>query len=78
MKPRQRTLLIAVSCLALACPVKVQIDIAESGGLALENALATAKEGNNSGEKGGGNGNGHSGSTGNAGNNGNSDNPSSQ
>jgi hypothetical protein len=76
MKPNQRTLLVAVSCFALVCPVRIQIDIAKSGGLALEAAPATAKEGNNGGGKGnsGGNGNGNSGGKGNAGNNGNSGN----
>ena len=51
MRPKQRHLLIAVSCLAIVCPVEVQIDLAQHGGLALENAPAAAKEGNNGGGK---------------------------
>jgi hypothetical protein len=72
MKPRQRPLLIAVSCLALVCPVKVQINTGTRGGIALDGASATAKEGNNGGGKGngGGNGNGNAGNNGNSGNNG--------
>lgn len=76
MKPSQRSLLVAVSCFALTCPVTIQIDIAKSGGMVLEAAPAIAKEGNNGGGRGdgGGNGNGNSGGKGNSGNNGDSGN----
>ena len=64
-------LLIAVSCLALACPVRLQIDLGQNHSITLTDSPATAKEGNNGNRNGGngkGNGNGNSGNSGNSGN----------
>jgi len=80
MMARRRPLLIAVSCLALACPVRLQIDLGQSLSIALAGSAATAKEGNNgngnegngNGGKGNGNGNGNSDNNGNGNGNGGS------
>ena len=68
MTARRRPLLIAVSCLALACPVRLQIDVGQNLSIALTDSPAMAKEGNNgNGNGGNGNGNGNSGNSGNSG-----------
>ena len=75
---RQRPLLIAVSCLALACPIQIQLDLSQRLSIALAASTAMAKEGNNgngnsgngNGGSGNGNGNGNSDRSGNSGNSG--------